>query len=266
MVSGVFETHLIEGKLWEDWLHKIRRFEFDRMMEAVPLGRAATVLELGSGDGFQLGLLRGRFERVCAIDPERRPACSSGFVIGVAEALPFRDGAFDLVSSCCVMEHLNDRSRGIEEIVRVLRPGGYMVHTLPARFWKAASLLLNPPGYALHVAGKWSALRKLRRGQRKPEWTDSAHIRRPGIIKVLARFFYPAVHGTYPSHLAEYRSYGRNRWVELFTHAKLVRVAEVPLLSYSPFGLLRFRLLPLRAWMGQHGFASSYALILRKVE
>lgn len=261
----MFENHQVEGALWESWGREIRRIEFETMMNHVPLGNAATVLELGCGEGFQLGLLRKRFHRVFAIDPERRPASASGFARSAAEALPFPDGFFDLVFSCCVLEHVASRPRTIEEVVRVLRPGGYMAHALPGRAWKAASVLLNPVAYPLHVLGKWSALRRPGALQGFGE-ADSTGPSRPAIRRVLHRYFYPEIHGTFPSHWTEYVSYGRKQWTQALSHPRLRRVAEVPLLSYGAFGLLRFRGRRARVWLAHHGLAGSWALILRKAE
>ena len=259
-------TYSPDGESWVRWLHDIRRIEFDLTNLLIPLDRRATVLELGSGDGFQLGLLRQRYDRVFAIDPERRPERTSGFSFAMAEALPFPDGAFDLVVSSCVVEHLMGRPHATEEMLRVLRPGGYMAHVVPSPIWKAASLLLNPIGYPWRIIEKWQAARKIRHENKSSRLIDSVHDPEPGILQVFGRWFYPPVHGTYTSHYAEFRSYARDRWIEMFTHPQLVHVAEEPLFSYTQFGLLRFRLLSLRLRMAQHGLASSRAYILRKVE
>jgi ubiquinone/menaquinone biosynthesis C-methylase UbiE len=180
--------------------------------------------------------------------------------------LPFPDNTFDLVTSCAVMEHLTDRVQGIEGIVRVLRPGGYMAHILPAPVWKFSTVLLNPLGYPMHALGKWSAHRDPRRVKHPTDETPSTTARQPGKLRVLYKCIYPEIHGTYSSHWAEFRDYRRKRWRQLFDHPKLVRVGEVPLLCYSAFGFLRFRLLPLRAWMARLGLTSCYGIILRKVE
>jgi SAM-dependent methyltransferase len=262
----MFETHMIEGDLWKRWIHDLRRFEFERLMENVPMGPATTVLELGCGDGFQLDLLRKRFDRVYAIDPEHSPAAAQGFAFSTAEALPFPDGAFDLVTSCAVMEHLADRAQGIEGIVRVLRPGGYMAHIVPGPYWKSTNVLFNPLGYPLHVLGKWSTQSGPSATKRESERSGPKPGNRPGLMKVLRKCIYPEIHGTYPSHWAEFRDYRRERWRHLFAHPKLVRVAEVPLVCYSAFGFLRFHLLPIRAWMARHGLSSCYGFILRKVK
>jgi len=257
--------HTFEGESWERWLHYIRRIEFERTVERIPLDRHATVLELGSGDGFQLGLLRQRFDHVFAIDPEHRPACADGFVFAVAETLPFPDGAFDLVVSNCVVEHLRDRPHAIREALRVLRVGGYMAHVVPRRFWKITSLALNPVGYPLRVAEKWWARRQALAQAGEARGNSSALPPQPEVLQVLGRWFCPPVHGTYPSHLAECRAYGRQRWTDLFTHSALARLAEAPLFCYTQFGFLRFRLLGLRDWLSRRGLVSSAAFILRKI-
>jgi SAM-dependent methyltransferase len=259
----LFESYLVDDEGWGRWLHEIRRLEFEGTMGKVPLGRRARVLELGSGDGFQLDLLRDRFERVLAIDPLRAPADGDGFVFAHAEALPFSDESFDLVFSSNVLEHLQDRRRAVKEAVRVLRPGGYMAHVVPSRFWKAASLLLHPLCQALHLAGKWS----LRRRQRLMPGQASEETRalQPTPAALLKRCFCPEVHGTFPSHRGEFRAYGKGSWRQILAHRRLELMAEVRLLAYSPFGLLRPRLVRGRLWLARHGMSSVHGFVFRKI-
>lgn len=47
-------------------------------------------------------------------------------------SLPLRDASFDLVTCIDVLEHLNDDRRAIAELVRILRPGGTLVVSVPA--------------------------------------------------------------------------------------------------------------------------------------
>jgi SAM-dependent methyltransferase len=182
----------------------------------------------------------------------------------MAEALPFPDNAFDFVFSSNVCEHLQDRSLAVNEVVRVLRPGGYFACVVPGRVWKAGSLLLTPVGYPLHVVGKLLRQRSARREAAAMGGIHASGPHRPGLLQVLKRCLRPEIHGTYPSHWVEYRAYGRKNWRRVLTHPKLVLVSEVPLLSYSPFGLLRFKLIALRAWLGQHGLASCHGFVLRR--
>jgi len=94
-----------------------------------------TLLDVGSGGGY----LCEEFARVgfdvTGIDPSlntvraaREHAAQSGLRIdyreGRAEAVPFGDSAFDCVSCCDVLEHVDDINTTISEIARVLKPGG----------------------------------------------------------------------------------------------------------------------------------------------
>lgn len=66
---------------------------------------------------------------------------------GVAEALPYPDGSFDLVILDNVLEHVTDRSRTLAEIRRVLAPDGLLYMVTPKPF--SAYSLWNDPHYDL---------------------------------------------------------------------------------------------------------------------
>ena len=257
--------HSTEGCSWTRWAHDIRRVEFEGMLKDVPLGRDSTVLELGCGDGYQLSLLRQRFARVYAIDPVHLPDAASSCAVAFAEALPFEGGIFDLIVSNCVLEHLNDRRAALDECVRVLKPGGFMAHVVPSRFWKMASLLLNPVGYPLRVAEKWQSMRAGAGGQ-----TSRPAIRwrnpQPTLRQVLSRWACPPVHGTYPGHFAELASYGHQRWAEYFVHPQLVQLSNEPLICATQFGFLRFRFLGMRRWLARRGMDSSRVFVTQKLD
>ncbi|MGI9646447.1 MAG: class I SAM-dependent methyltransferase [Ilumatobacteraceae bacterium] len=51
---------------------------------------------------------------------------------GDATTLPFSDDSFDVVITSEVLEHVQDDTRAIAEMVRVLRPGGRFAATVPA--------------------------------------------------------------------------------------------------------------------------------------
>jgi SAM-dependent methyltransferase len=55
-----------------------------------------------------------------------------GVLRGDATTLPFADDAFDVVITSEVLEHIQDDTAAIAEMVRVLRPGGHFAATVPA--------------------------------------------------------------------------------------------------------------------------------------
>ena len=100
------------------------------------------VIDLGSGTGTmssELALLVAPAGSVSGIEPNaplraladhRAGAAGIGnvsFVDGLAAALPFDDSSVDLVWCERVLQHLPDPQSAIDEIARVLRPGGRAV-------------------------------------------------------------------------------------------------------------------------------------------
>ncbi|WP_371054335.1 bifunctional 2-polyprenyl-6-hydroxyphenol methylase/3-demethylubiquinol 3-O-methyltransferase UbiG [Rhodosalinus sp. K401] len=97
------------------------------------------VLDLGCAGGFMAEAMAGRGARVTGIDPAaeaveaaRRHADARGlgirYDVGVGEALPYDDAAFDAVVCVDVLEHVADLDRVLSEVARVLRPGGCFLY------------------------------------------------------------------------------------------------------------------------------------------
>ena len=92
------------------------------------------VLDLACGTGISTRQLAANGIRVigCDIDPRMvgyasgRGGAGLGYVIGRAEAIPFREGTFDAVA-CFRAYHWFDAARAVPEMMRVLRPGGLVV-------------------------------------------------------------------------------------------------------------------------------------------
>jgi len=109
------------------------------------LAQYETVLDLGTGEGQLARRLvsSGPPPRlVVGVDPSRAQlsnAIGAGagplYVLAAGESLPFRDGAFEAVACCLVIEHATDPDRVLSEAVRVLAPGGRFV------------LLVNHPSF-----------------------------------------------------------------------------------------------------------------------
>jgi ubiquinone/menaquinone biosynthesis C-methylase UbiE len=93
-------------------------------------GAVGRTLDVGCGTGRNLPLVDARV-RVIGLDPAhvsllaaRRRAPGVPLVQGDAQALPFRDGAFDTVLSGLAFCSVPDPVRGLAEVRRVLKPAG----------------------------------------------------------------------------------------------------------------------------------------------
>lgn len=67
----------------------------------------------------------------------------AGVVNGDALDLPFPDGCFDRIICSEVLEHIWDDVRAVQQLVRVLRPGGRLAVTVPTRWPERVSWALN---------------------------------------------------------------------------------------------------------------------------
>ena len=113
-----------------DLINTFLTFGFDKSWrdKAVNNLTGNSVLDLGSGTGAAFEHLINY--RTTAIDPDKRMLELNKFenkLQGSAENLPFRDNSFDNVFCSFVWRNLSDTNKAIDEIYRVLRPGGKFV-------------------------------------------------------------------------------------------------------------------------------------------
>jgi ubiquinone/menaquinone biosynthesis C-methylase UbiE len=131
------------------WLYDLQcavaeRYGLRRWREWVVAGSRGLSLDLGCGTGRNLPLFRGR---VVGVDPSReslararRRAPGALLVRASAEALPFRDGAFDTVVSGLVLCSVPHPDRALAEARRVLKDDGelrLLEHVRSETPWKA---------------------------------------------------------------------------------------------------------------------------------
>ena len=93
-----------------------------RAVDHLPPGR---LLDLGSGTGAAAGVFGDRI--VVALDPVPEMLALSPIpprVVAFGERLPFADDSFDSVFSAYVFRNLDSVADTIDEIARILKPGG----------------------------------------------------------------------------------------------------------------------------------------------
>jgi SAM-dependent methyltransferase len=96
------------------------------------------LLVVGCGDGREAAILQRELQcEVIGIDlnPGFAPDAAKAVKLQVADAtaLPFGDGEFDFVYSYHALEHIPDWRKALQEMARVLTPGGYYCVGTPNR-------------------------------------------------------------------------------------------------------------------------------------
>lgn len=149
--------HALEDWYW--WFVARRQAACRFILDHSPPERPLRILDAGCGTGGMLDQYKTLPDlEVTGVDfsPEAlsfsHKRGHSRLAGGDLTCLPFRSGSFDVVSALDVIEHIPDDSRAVDEIVRVLRPGGILVATVPAY-----QFLWGPHDEALHHQRRYHA-------------------------------------------------------------------------------------------------------------
>jgi SAM-dependent methyltransferase len=167
-VNAAFLEHCLAGRRF------VRALKTDAFEEAMGGGLAVWLAE--------------RVQQVCCMDVapsilrqarRRHPGLSAVMLAADARQLPLRSSGWDLVVSTSTLDHFEtaeDLERSLEELIRVLRPGGELVITLdnPAHplLWLRSRMLpeLRRLGVIPYFVGvSWNAC-ELRRWLEARRW------------------------------------------------------------------------------------------------
>jgi SAM-dependent methyltransferase len=123
-------------------------------------------LDVAGGSGALAGVLQPRVGSITVLDTSARlleyvPE-GIGRTIGRAEQLPFADASFDLVTSVNSLHHIARPPRALDELARVLAPGGRIVledfiaddDPGRARRWEEIERIRDPEHGRLITAGE----------------------------------------------------------------------------------------------------------------
>jgi SAM-dependent methyltransferase len=161
------------------------------LADAAGVAPGMRVLDVGCGPGGLTDVLADRVgePNVAAIDPAPQFAQACGarhpaadVRVGVAEELPWDDGAFDATLASLVIAFMRDPDRGVREMARVTRAGG----TVAACMWDI------PGGGMTMLSTFWRVARELDPGatgeRARPGVTEGdigARLRRAGLRDVV---------------------------------------------------------------------------------
>lgn len=215
----------------------VRREEIGRVMRS-PYGllfRNKDVLEIGSGNGIQLSETSKVAKSVTGLELKGGAYVRDGqFNIAEydGEHIPFPDASFDVVFSSNVMEHVPHQRQMNDEIRRILRPAGKVVHIMPTRAWRILTSILHYPRLV-----KTALVR--RRGAQAAHGSGNSQAATIRLRNILI----PVRHGELGGWFAEYWYFGVSRWAAHYRRMGWKVEAYFPVgLAYSGNSLFACRL------------------------
>ena len=122
---------------WHWWYKGRRRIIFSILEKYFNHKILFNILDVGCGPGEMLNDL-SKFGKIFSVDCDLKAikiCIQKGCLntcISEAENLPYRESFFSLVLMLDVLEHLDSDENGLKEAVRVCKPGGIILLTVPA--------------------------------------------------------------------------------------------------------------------------------------
>jgi SAM-dependent methyltransferase len=148
--------YAFETNYW--WFRVLHGILLDQV-SSLNLAADSAVLEAGCGTGGFLRTLQGRGAQACGFDFSHDAAhyWPARGIMRVAVAsineIPFAGETFEIVTSIDVLESdAVNLSGACSEIIRVLKPGGYAIVTIPAYRW----MLTEGHHAAVHASRRFS--------------------------------------------------------------------------------------------------------------
>ena len=212
-----------------------------------------TILEFGSGDGYQIPYLR-RLGNLVASDIYQSEKISENypevnFVICDIRNAPFVSGSFDLIFANHVLEHIEKITKAFSELQRIGKSDCVYIFTVPTGIWLLLSL---PTQFYNGVRKLFNRIAK----RRIPKPKGVTEVELKGW-----RRFLPRGHGWNKDFFDCFNSFRIKNWQNLFCENDFKVIEMTPLLLYAPS---EFPIIPTTRFLVKKGIYSSAIFLMKK--
>lgn len=250
-------------KLNSDWWNFIRDEELKPALEFFPKTNSK-ILEVGGGNGYQASKISEMGYSIISIDiSPGTPLYHNVEKINVTN-LPYQDQSFDLILTSVVLQHIADVDKAFQEMNRVLKDDGLMIHLVPTSWWTIFTNFWHYcyiPKYLLKSILKKF---KLKSNHNAPE-SNALELSIEKIdSKIKQLFLHPL--GYNPSFVHEIFIFRKNNWKKLLqSHSlKIIAIKNCPI-SSSGYAVLKNKLLKARKFFALHYFPTIICIVVKKL-
>ncbi len=123
----------ISGHLYDTCLHKFRVRQAKRHLRYLnTAAQGRRILDVGAGRGTFVRVARSQAWEAYGIEQDAQSvAKSESPFVSTATLSSFAEASFDVITAFDVLEHVWDRSSFLDELARLLKPGGLMMVRVP---------------------------------------------------------------------------------------------------------------------------------------
>jgi len=245
-----------------EWLHYIRKVELLDVMKIFPNPENIKILELGGGDGYLAKLISEKGYDIISLDTSPRYPLEFPVKKIDGKNISFSSETFDLVFTSQVIAHVEDLNTFFNEIKRVLKKNGIIIHMVPSSCW---SIITNFWYYVLLPKKMIDFFRGLDE-QSKIHHTK-VEIQKKNTNSKIVNYLFLHPLGTSPSFLHEIFYFSKKGWVKLFKKNgfNIIRIEKCHLL-YSGYGIFRMKFLNTRKLLSGLFCSSSFYCIMKKMD
>jgi len=242
----------------DKWLHFIRNEELLTIKKIIQEHKGGGILEIGGKDGYLAKKIENWGYEVISIDIN---PSSKYFNVKNMDAtnLKFKSNSFDIIFSSQVIAHIKNKNLLFQEINRVIKNDGLIIHIVPSSWW---SLITNFWYYILLPKRLFKKINVKTNTEINTEINNhNKSIKAKNRLMNLL-FYHPL--GTDKSFFIEIFKFSKNSWSKMFilNNCKIISKINGPM-SYSGLSIFKNSGHKIRKFTAKQ-IPSSHIFIMKK--
>jgi len=253
------------------WLHKVRDVEIKYLISILnnfinqKKIKNATILEIGSGDGYVIEKLAKLYPqyKFCGLEVNSSSYENKSSKVIQYDGLKmdFLKEKYDLIFSLHVLEHIEDLIDHSKQISQILKPNALWVNIVPSSTWRLLTTINYYPSIIVNFSSllrKYKKVKNIKNKKYKSKFSSN-----------IFTYILPQRHGENGNFLSELYYFSKSFWVKKIMHLcslnamTLIHFSEVPYVYCSRDLFRNFLTDKIRYFLSKLIGGSSIAFIVK---